>query len=354
MQDEEAIEKMANLTLSINSEIYNYETLYNIYKKLSSKIIDVRLETTDDISDRSRIIEGIFYINDNGSIVTIENIVFLHLLVFSYFVELENSENDDLYKTILNSFIQENIKYYEKELEKSSEIYFENEKRKKVYDILAELIKTSENVFGVLVSSITKNARMKILGRSVELFNRSNNKLDSILKEKSSVNIKLEKCYLEIRRIFEIDFSDLLNEYGDLDKINTRSHLLWILEDSIKAIYTYLILDREKEKENLEISFNEAAWFVYFYSLLLSSYRENRINLLKLNKDIDFLKFGADTGTIDEILNKFVKENSLSKIKKEMKPEIFYLLLGMGYYNKAVYSSSSVDRNCEIVINLLD
>ena len=73
---------MANLTLSINLEIYNYETLYNIYKKLSSKIIDVRLETTDDISDRSRIIEGIFYINDNGSIVTIENIVFLHLLVF--------------------------------------------------------------------------------------------------------------------------------------------------------------------------------------------------------------------------------------------------------------------------------
>ena len=61
--------------------------------------------------------------------------IFLHLLVMSYLVGFEVSEDQEMYKSILNGSIAENIEQYEDELKKADTLYFENENRKKVYKL---------------------------------------------------------------------------------------------------------------------------------------------------------------------------------------------------------------------------
>ena len=332
---------MEDMILNINSEDYNYTMINNIYKKLSKKIADIRLDPKSNMTDKSRIFEGSFLLKSGSYSVNIEIIFFLHLIIMGYFIEFEQSEDKDLYKIILKNYINENVEYYEKEKEKIRGLYFENENKKEIYDAFIEIFKISEKIFILLTDKVKKRSREDILRKVISKFNFSDRELNDIFLERSPIDIKLEKCYAEIEKIF----IPIFNEYY-LDELDDRIYFLRILKDGIKTIYAHLIFDNEKsKKENLKIFFNDDTWFVYFYSIILSSYKENGINLLKLNKNMDFLKFGADTETINEIVKNFVLENNLENVSEELKPEIFYLLLGTGYYDKVVYDTDIMDKS---------
>ena len=324
-----------------------------VFKKLSNRIIDIKLDTVNDTKDKSNVIESTFSLNTNGYNINVESRIFLHLFIFSYFIELETSESEAVYRKVLNSFIKGAIEYYERELKRTDNIYSENKNRYKVYKTLKSLLEISESVFYRLISDIPKNIRENILKKTVSKFNSLNRELDGIVREKSSINTRIEKSYNIIEKIFETDIIQELKEY-ELEEVNIREYLLKIVEDSVKAIYTCIILDRGKSRENFKIIFNKDAWFLYFFSLIFSTYKEKGINLLKLSGNTDFLEFGATTDIVNKTVEKFMEENELKEVKKELEPEIFYLLLGTGYNEKAIYSTEYRDENYKFEIYPVD
>lgn len=142
--------------LSINSENYDYEMLDDIYKKLSSRITDLKINSEKgEIADKSSLFEGEFIINFNNDPISIKIIYFLHLLIIGYIIEFEATDNEEIYRSILSNYIQESIKNYKDEKEKKDSLYFENDK--KIYDALIEILKMSENIFISLIDNIKKN-----------------------------------------------------------------------------------------------------------------------------------------------------------------------------------------------------
>ncbi|RRD39850.1 hypothetical protein EII29_04830 [Leptotrichia sp. OH3620_COT-345] len=347
---------MSDIILNINSENYNYIMIDSIYRKLLNRITDVEFDFRNDVKDVINVIESIFLINVNGNNIKLESRFFLHLLVFGYFIELENSENEGFYKVILNNFIKENMESYEEKLRKIRKIsgmHFENESRKKLYDLLKDIYKVSEQIFVLIVSDVGKNQRDKILKQVIQKFNSSNRELDSIIKEKVSMDIKIRKCYDEIERIFDTFNITEIKEYNT-EEINIGTYLLRIIKDSIKAIYINLIIERENPENSLKIFFNSNTWFIYFYSLLITRYKQDKSNLLKLSQNMDFLKFGADTYTVNKVMRDFIEKNNLKEMKKELNPEIFYFLLATGCGNKSIYSTTSIDGSCISEVNFAD
>ena len=194
---------MLEIMLNINSEDYDYNMINHVYKTLSEKITDVKLDFERSKFDKSKIFEGSFILKSNSDVVVIDTMIFLHLLVMSYLVGFEVSEDQEMYKSILNGSIAENIEQYEDELKKADTLYFENENRKKVYNIFIELFRISENVFISLVNNIKGNIREKILTEVILKFNSSNRIFNSIFREKIKIDKKLDKCFNEIEKIFE-------------------------------------------------------------------------------------------------------------------------------------------------------
>ena len=344
---------MLEIMLNINSEDYDYNMINHVYKTLSEKIADVKLDFERSKFDKSKIFEGSFILKSNSDVVVIDTMIFLHLLVMSYLVGFEVSEDQEMYKNILNGSIAENIEQYEDELKKADTLYFENENRKKVYNIFIELFRISENVFISLVNNIKGNIREKILTEVILKFNSSNRIFNSIFREKIKIDKKLDKCFNEIEKIFEKKIIPICKEYLS-DEADSTYHLIKILEDGIKAIYTSIILEKEGISESLNLIYNKNTWFVYFYSVLFSNYNKSKINLLKLNGNIDFLKFGADISTVNRAIDDFIIENKLQDIDKELEAEIFYIFLSTGYYNKSLYNIKSLDESYKIELNFID
>lgn len=344
---------MLEIMLNINSEDYDYNMINHVYKTLSEKITDVKLDFERSKFDKSKIFEGSFILKSNSDVVVIDTMIFLHLLVMSYLVGFEVSEDQEMYKSILNGSIAENIEQYEDELKKVDTLYFENENRKKVYNIFIELFRISENVFISLVNNIKGNIREKILTEVILKFNSSNRIFNSIFREKIKIDKKLDKCFNEIEKIFEKKIIPICKEYLS-DEADSTYHLIKILEDGIKAIYTSIIFEKEGISESLNLIYNKNTWFVYFYSVLFSNYNKSKINLLKLNGNIDFLKFGADISTVNRAIDDFIIENKLQDIDKELEAEIFYIFLSTGYYNKSLYNIKSLDESYKIELNFID
>lgn len=344
---------MLEIMLNINSEDYDYNMINHVYKTLSEKITDVKLDFERSKFDKSKIFEGSFILKSNSDVVVIDTMIFLHLLVMSYLVGFEVSEDQEMYKSILNGSIAENIEQYEDELKKADTLYFENENRKKVYNIFIELFRISENVFISLVNNIKGNIREKILTEVILKFNSSNRIFNSIFREKIKIDKKLDKCFNEIEKIFEKKIIPICKEYLS-DEADSTYHLIKILEDGIKAIYTSIIFEKEGISESLNLIYNKNTWFVYFYSVLFSNYNKSKINLLKLNGNIDFLKFGADISTVNRAIDDFIIENKLQDIDKELEAEIFYIFLSTGYYNKSLYNIKSLDESYKIELNFID
>ena len=344
---------MLEIMLNINSEDYDYNMINHVYKTLSEKIADVKLDFERSKFDKSKIFEGSFILKSNSDVVVIDTMIFLHLLVMSYLVGFEVSEDQEMYKNILNGSIAENIEQYEDELKKADTLYFENENRKKVYNIFIELFRISENVFLSLVNNIKGNIREKILTEVILKFNSSNRIFNSIFREKIKIDKKLDKCFNEIEKIFEKKIIPICKEYLS-DEADSTYHLIKILEDGIKAIYTSIIFEKEGISESLNLIYNKNTWFVYFYSVLFSNYNKSKINLLKLNGNIDFLKFGADISTVNRAIDDFIIENKLQDIDKELEAEIFYIFLSTGYYNKSLYNIKSLDESYKIELNFID
>jgi hypothetical protein len=344
---------MLEIMLNINSEDYDYNMINHVYKTLSEKIADVKLDFERSKFDKSKIFEGSFILKSNSDVVVIDTMIFLHLLVMSYLVGFEVSEDQEMYKNILNGSIAENIEQYEDELKKADTLYFENENRKKVYNIFIELFRISENVFISLVNNIKGNIREKILTEVILKFNSSNRIFNSIFREKIKIDKKLDKCFNEIEKIFEKKIIPICKEYLS-DEADSTYHLIKILEDGIKAIYTSIIFEKEGISESLNLIYNKNTWFVYFYSVLFSNYNKSKINLLKLNGNIDFLKFGADISTVNRAIDDFIIENKLQDIDKELEAEIFYIFLSTGYYNKSLYNIKSLDESYKIELNFID
>ena len=344
---------MLEIMLNINSEDYDYNMINHVYKTLSEKIADVKLDFERSKFDKSKIFEGSFILKSNSDVVVIDTMIFLHLLVMSYLVGFEVSEDQEMYKNILNGSIAENIEQYEDELKKADTLYFENENRKKVYNIFIELFRISENVFISLVNNIKGNIREKILTEVILKFNSSNRIFNSIFREKIKIDKKLDKCFNEIEKIFEKKLIPICKEYLS-DEADSTYHLIKILEDGIKAIYTSIIFEKEGISESLNLIYNKNTWFVYFYSVLFSNYNKSKINLLKLNGNIDFLKFGADISTVNRAIDDFIIENKLQDIDKELEAEIFYIFLSTGYYNKSLYNIKSLDESYKIELNFID
>ncbi len=344
---------MLEIMLNINSEDYDYNMINHVYKTLSEKITDVKLDFERSKFDKSKIFEGSFILKSNSDVVVIDTMIFLHLLVMSYLVGFEVSEDQEMYKSILNGSVAENIEQYEDELKKADTLYFENENRKKVYNIFIELFRISENVFISLVNNIKGNIREKILTEVILKFNSSNRIFNSIFREKIKIDKKLDKCFNEIEKIFEKKIIPICKEYLS-DEADSTYHLIKILEDGIKAIYTSIIFEKEGISESLNLIYNKNTWFVYFYSVLFSNYNKSKINLLKLNGNIDFLKFGADISTVNRAIDDFIIENKLQGIDKELEAEIFYIFLSTGYYNKSLYNIKSLDESYKIELNFID
>ena len=344
---------MLEIMLNINSEDYDYNMINHVYKTLSEKITDVKLDFERSKFDKSKIFEGSFILKSNSDVVVIDTMIFLHLLVMSYLVGFEVSEDQEMYKSILNGSIAENIEQYEDELKKADTLYFENENRKKVYNIFIELFRISENVFISLVNNIKGNIREKILTEVILKFNSSNRIFNSIFREKIKIDKKLDKCFNEIEKIFEKKIIPICKEYLS-DEADSTYHLIKILEDGVKAIYTSIIFEKEGISESLNLIYNKNTWFVYFYSVLFSNYNKSKINLLKLNGNIDFLKFGADISTVNRAIDDFIIENKLQDIDKELEAEIFYIFLSTGYYNKSLYNIKSLDESYKIELNFID
>lgn len=344
---------MLEIMLNINSEDYDYNMINHVYKTLSEKIADVKLDFERSKFDKSKIFEGSFILKSNSDVVVIDTMIFLHLLVMSYLVGFEVSEDQEMYKSILNGSVAENIEQYEDELKKADTLYFENENRKKVYNIFIELFRISENVFISLVNNIKGNIREKILTEVILKFNSSNRIFNSIFREKIKIDKKLDKCFNEIEKIFEKKIIPICKEYLS-DEADSTYHLIKILEDGIKAIYTSIIFEKEGISESLNLIYNKNTWFVYFYSVLFSNYNKSKINLLKLNGNIDFLKFGADISTVNRAIDDFIIENKLQDIDKELEAEIFYIFLSTGYYNKSLYNIKSLDESYKIELNFID
>ena len=344
---------MLEIMLNINSEDYDYNMINHVYKTLSEKITDVKLDFERSKFDKSKIFEGSFILKSNSDVVVIDTMIFLHLLVMSYLVGFEVSEDQEMYKSILNGSIAENIEQYEDELKKADTLYFENENRKKVYNIFIELFRISENVFISLVNNIKGNIREKILTEVILKFNSSNRIFNSIFREKIKIDKKLDKCFNEIEKIFEKKIIPICKEYLS-DEADSTYHLIKILEDGIKAMYTSIIFEKEGISESLNLIYNKNTWFVYFYSVLFSNYNKSKINLLKLNGNIDFLKFGADISTVNRAIDDFIIENKLQDIDKELEAEIFYIFLSTGYYNKSLYNIKSLDESYKIELNFID
>lgn len=344
---------MLEIMLNINSEDYDYNMINHVYKTLSEKIADVKLDFERSKFDKSKIFEGSFILKSNSDVVVIDTMIFLHLLVMSYLVGFEVSEDQEMYKSILNGSIAENIEQYEDELKKADTLYFENENRKKVYNIFIELFRISENVFISLVNNIKGNIREKILTEVILKFNSSNRIFNSIFREKIKIDKKLDKCFNEIEKIFEKKIIPICKEYLS-DEADSTYHLIKILEDGIKAMYTSIIFEKEGISESLNLIYNKNTWFVYFYSVLFSNYNKSKINLLKLNGNIDFLKFGADISTVNRAIDDFIIENKLQDIDKELEAEIFYIFLSTGYYNKSLYNIKSLDESYKIELNFID
>lgn len=344
---------MLEIMLNINSEDYDYNMINHVYKTLSEKIADVKLDFERSKFDKSKIFEGSFILKSNSDVVVIDTMIFLHLLVMSYLVGFEVSEDQEMYKSILNGSIAENIEQYEDELKKADTLYFENENRKKVYNIFIELFRISENVFISLVNNIKGNIREKILTEVILKFNSSNRIFNSIFREKIKIDKKLDKCFNEIEKIFEKKIIPICKEYLS-DEADSTYHLIKILEDGVKAIYTSIIFEKEGISESLNLIYNKNTWFVYFYSVLFSNYNKSKINLLKLNGNIDFLKFGADISTVNRAIDDFIIENKLQDIDKELEAEIFYIFLSTGYYNKSLYNIKSLDESYKIELNFID
>ena len=344
---------MLEIMLNINSEDYDYNMINHVYKTLSEKITDVKLDFERSKFDKSKIFEGSFILKSNSDVVVIDTMIFLHLLVMSYLVGFEVSEDQEMYKSILNGSIAENIEQYEDELKKADTLYFENENRKKVYNIFIELFRISENVFISLVNNIKGNIREKILTEVILKFNSSNRIFNSIFREKIRIDKKLDKCFNEIEKIFEKKIIPICKEHLS-DEADSTYHLIKILEDGIKAIYASIIFEKEGISESLNLIYNKNTWFVYFYSVLFSNYNKSKINLLKLNGDIDFLKFGADISTVNRAIDNFIIENKLQDIDKELEAEIFYIFLSTGYYNKSLYNIKFSDESYKIELNFID
>jgi len=344
---------MLEIMLNINSEDYDYNMINHVYKTLSKKITDVKLDFERSKFDKSKILEGSFILKSNSDVVVIDTMIFLHLLVMSYLVGFEASEDQEMYKSILNGSIAENIEQYEDELKKADTLYFENENRKKVYNIFIELFGISENVFISLINNIKENLRGKILTEVILKFNSSNRIFNSIFREKIRIDKKLDKCFNEIEKIFEKKIIPICKEHLS-DEADSTYHLIKILEDGIKAIYASIIFEKEGISESLNLIYNKNTWFVYFYSVLFSNYNKSKINLLKLNGDIDFLKFGADISTVNRAIDNFIIENKLQDIDKELEAEIFYIFLSTGYYNKSLYNIKFSDESYKIELNFID
>lgn len=338
--------------LSINSENYDYEMLDDIYKKLSSRITDLKINSEKgEIADKSSLFEGEFIINFNNDPISIKIIYFLHLLIIGYIIEFEATDNEEIYRSILSNYIQESIKNYKDEKEKKDSLHFENDK--KIYDALIEILKMSENIFISLIDNIKKKLLKEMLEGAISKFNLLNKELNNILREKNKIDVKLRKIYEKIENIFENEIFPIFGEYY-LDEINNKFYLLIILKDSIKAIYTCLILEREKNRNELKFFFDNNTWFIYLCSILFSNYNKNKINLLKLNQNIDFLKFGADIRTVTKITKDFITRNNLKNMKKEFEAEIFYILLSTGYYDKTLYTSEILDKSYKFELYLVD
>ena len=98
---------MLEVMLNINSEDYDYNMLDSIYKTLSEKIIDVKLDSERSRFDKSRIFEGSFILKSASDVVVIDTMIFLHLLVMGYLVGFEVNEDQEMYKSILNGHTNE-------------------------------------------------------------------------------------------------------------------------------------------------------------------------------------------------------------------------------------------------------
>ena len=265
------------------------------------------------------------------------------LLVYSFLVEYSIEKDEEHYNRTLFDVTARQAEVRKRSFEILSGIKWKNEKEIEVRKRIAQMFSESLGIYTNLTKKTSEVERIEIIQKVVERFNKYSKELDMFIKLQENIPIetKISKLFEKINEIF---IDDINVELGyDLNKLDIKSYLFLMLKDAVTLILLQLLFENTISLEQKSITFDSEKWYLYFLMVIFEEYKENGVNLLRLNKKSDFLKFGAKLSDTFMMIRKFFglqKYNFGNEISEEFSSfphKIFYLLLGYGASLKEKY-----------------
>ncbi len=325
----------------------NNPMLINTYIRLVDKVTSVEnVELQDDIV--SQVLNSSF---NFGNSLKISGKIFLHLLIYSYFVEMENSENEKAEIQLVATYIQKHEGEMQNELKKMAGMTFITPEVEKARKILINIYKYSGIVFAQLFERMSKATRKSIMEITSKNFNNFNihTPLDPYIYEKGKVGEKIRLIAEKVDIIFKDISMELKNV--DFNDENIEKHMTNLIKDAIMAVYINLCLENTESSTTFKMYYNDNAWFIYFYSILMEKYVFEKTNLLKCKEDASLLKYGATLSSVNKILAEYQRENKI-ELSPDANAKLFYLLLGIGMFEKTIFSEYSDKTTIPLSLNL--
>lgn len=338
MMEEPSNDLQRPLYLNFFGTEYKYDKIEETYNCLTSLFVET--ECTDAVEnfygfDSSRRFKIRREYSKGFESVYITSRQLYSYLMFGYFVIMSTYDDENEFRKLLYPIISQRIEAAKLSLEKMKLRDFESDKYKEMYEALQRVQITVAEKFEFFASSISAEERRELLQKSVEIINNRIGEIEKIISGIDSEEEKLVKVQNVIGNIFE----DEVNPYFSLREMNLKLYFLGIIQDSIFLISAAQIYQRNSEKKKVPLLFKSNSWFLYFYSFLMNEYEKRGENLLKVNKNIDILKYGA---TFSTIKNSFIQTDENNNPVycdpgNKVVSKLFFILLGYGVYERAVY-----------------
>ena len=329
---------------------YDINMVFEILQRITGSFYE--LEKTDlseqligstiNLKFKTRFLNGEF---------TVESRLIYSLIIYDLFLTAVKVDDSKYIKLVYRLNGERIRKMEERETIITGESY-EEKKRLEIQRNIIRIYKESCDIFGTYFKKISPVQREEMLEMFSKVINSNSLRIETIIKENvagEAVGKKIEKAMVLLDEIFINELCPKLN-IGFLE-MNNRSFFLMILKDAISLIVMQLILEKSNLIEKNTIIFNDTSWFYYFITLIFKEYKENRINLLKLKKNRELLKYGSDISEIVKIVKEFNSRNVSPKTNKNSFGEtpdkildtenimkIFFILLGYGMFEKKRYS----------------
>lgn len=266
------------------------------------------------------------------------------LLVYSFFVEYNVQYDEMAYTTKLFDVVGETEQNRKKSFEIFSGIKWANPEELKVRKKIVEMFPESLGIYTQLLRKTSAIERQEIIQKIVERFNKYSKELNIFIKLQENIEIenKVDKLFKKINEIF---FDDINVELGyNLNELDVKSYIFLMLKDAVTLILLQLLFENTTTINKKVITFDTEKYHIYMLMVILSEFKENGNNLLRLNKKADFLKYGA---TLDDTIMLIKKFFGLQKIGRgaesiegfeDFPHKLFYFLLGYGASFKEKYS----------------